>query len=362
VTETAARAPGKLFVSGEYVVLMGAPAVIAAVDRHAEVRVTRSEKPGPLVVRSLAEGTSWEAPVARNEMPGGDAGAVLAALHAVAERAEVPAHLGTEVVVDSRPFLVGERKLGLGRSSATLVAAVAAFLATRGRPTREGILERALAANALFQEGRGSGADLAAAVHGGVVEVCRQDAGLRVQSRALPRGVHLVAGWTGESAPTGLLLARFAAAAAREPMSLGPLREVARRAADAVERGDAQGLADAVDRSAQVAKAVNNLVMWACLVADHEGLALAKRYGLDTEKLRKALLISSAANNALANWGHQTMAWAEDDMAIVAEMAADCGIALAESAAQAARVRSAWQEAGIVPLAIAIAPDGVTGG
>ena len=42
--------------------------------------------------------------------------------------------------------------------------------------------------------------------------------------------------------------------------------------------------------------------------------------------------------------------------------AGDCGIALAASAAQAARVRSAWQEAGIVPLAIAIAPDGVTGG
>jgi len=331
VTETAARAPGKLFVSGEYVVLMGAPAVIAAVDRHAEVRVTRSEKPGPLVVRSLAEGTSWEAPVARNEMPGGDAGAVLAALHAVAERAEVPAHLGAEVVVDSRPFLVGERKLGLGRSSATLVAAVAACLATRGRPTREGILERALAANALFQEGRGSGADLAAAVHGGVVEVCRQDAGLRVQSRALPRGVHLVAGWTGESAPTGLLLARFAAAAAREPMSLGPLREVARRAADAVERGDAQGLADAVDRSADLLERLGSEVDIPIVTpALRRLVATARRVG--------AVAKPSGAG------------------------AGDCGIALAESAAQAARVRSAWQEAGIVPLAIAIAPDGVTGG
>jgi 3-hydroxyisobutyrate dehydrogenase-like beta-hydroxyacid dehydrogenase len=80
--------------------------------------------------------------------------------------------------------------------------------------------------------------------------------------------------------------------------------------------------------SAQVAKAVNNLIMWACLVADHEGLALADRYGLDVEKLRQALLMSSAANNALANWGTQTMAWADDDMAIVAEMAADCGVAL----------------------------------
>src|SRR5437870_66078 len=181
LTEAAARAPGKLFLSGEYVVLMGAPAVIAAIDRYAEVRVTLGEKPGPLVVRSLAEGTSWEAPVARNEMPGGDAGVVLAALHAVAERGGVPAHLGAEVVVDSRPFLVGERKLGLGRSSATLAAAVAAFLATRGRPTRDGILERALAANALFQVGRGSGADPAPAVHGGGWARSRS---LRVPARA----------------------------------------------------------------------------------------------------------------------------------------------------------------------------------
>ena len=83
--------------------------------------------------------------------------------------------------------------------------------------------------------------------------------------------------------------------------------------------------------SAQVAKAVNNLIMWACLVADHEGLALAQRYGVDIEHLRQGLLMSSAANNALGNWGRQTMAWAEDDMAIVAEMAADCGIALPQA-------------------------------
>ena len=83
--------------------------------------------------------------------------------------------------------------------------------------------------------------------------------------------------------------------------------------------------------SAQVAKAANNLILWACLVADHEALALAHRYGLDVDMLRKALGISSASNDALAKWGTQTMAWAEDDMAIVAEMAADCGIALAQA-------------------------------
>ena len=83
--------------------------------------------------------------------------------------------------------------------------------------------------------------------------------------------------------------------------------------------------------SAQVAKAVNNLIMWACLVADHEGLALAQRYGVDVEMLRRALDLSSAANAALAKWGTQTMAWAEDDMAIVAEMAAECGLSLPQA-------------------------------
>jgi 3-hydroxyisobutyrate dehydrogenase len=84
--------------------------------------------------------------------------------------------------------------------------------------------------------------------------------------------------------------------------------------------------------SAQVAKAVNNLIMWACLVADHEGLALASRYGVDVNMLRRALSLSSAANSALEKWGTQTMAWAEDDMAIVAEMAAECGLKLPQAA------------------------------
>ena len=83
--------------------------------------------------------------------------------------------------------------------------------------------------------------------------------------------------------------------------------------------------------TAQVAKAANNLILWACLVADHEALALAQHYGADVEALRKSLLISSCANGPLEKWGTQTMAWAEDDMAIVAEMAAEAGIALPQA-------------------------------
>lgn len=83
--------------------------------------------------------------------------------------------------------------------------------------------------------------------------------------------------------------------------------------------------------SAQVAKAANNLIMWACLIANHEALALAKRYGLDVEALRKTLLTSSCSNKPLGKWGLQTMAWAEDDLVIVQEMAAECGISLPQA-------------------------------
>jgi 3-hydroxyisobutyrate dehydrogenase len=82
----------------------------------------------------------------------------------------------------------------------------------------------------------------------------------------------------------------------------------------------------------QVAKAVNNLILWACLVADHEGLALAQRYNLDIDVLRKALAMSSAANHALDNWNNQTMAWAEDDMRIVSDMAVNVGMGLPQAA------------------------------
>ncbi|MEP7070686.1 MAG: NAD(P)-dependent oxidoreductase [Usitatibacter sp.] len=81
----------------------------------------------------------------------------------------------------------------------------------------------------------------------------------------------------------------------------------------------------------QVAKATNNMVMWSCLIATHEALALAQRHGMDTDMLREALKMSSADNYVLRTWGTNTMAWAEDDMEIVQQMAADRGMALPQA-------------------------------
>src|SRR5581483_9126460 len=109
--------------------------------------------------------------------------------------------------------------------------------------------------NALLQNGHGSGADVAAAVHGGVVEVRRAETGLEVAPRRLPEGLHLLAGWTGTAA-TGALLARFAARPQSKAPALAALGAVAAAAADAVVRGDAQALLAAVDRTTPLLEAL----------------------------------------------------------------------------------------------------------
>jgi 3-hydroxyisobutyrate dehydrogenase len=62
---------------------------------------------------------------------------------------------------------------------------------------------------------------------------------------------------------------------------------------------------------------VNNLILWACISANHEASRLAKALNVDFERLRTALLDSSAGNWALQTRPEeQPMPWAEKDMRI----------------------------------------------
>lgn len=181
------------------------------------------------------------------------------------------------------------------------------------RELRELLSERGL----LGHTARGTIIAILSTVHPGTVRDLARD--------AAPLGVHIVdstvcrGGWAADE---GTLLS-FVAGSAEVVARLRPV--LAAYSSDIIPTGDVG--------SAQVAKAVNNMIMWACLVADHEGLALAHRYGLDVEMLRNALLTTHSTNGALENWGKQTMAWADDDMEIVAAMAKECGITLRQAAA-----------------------------
>ena len=76
--------------------------------------------------------------------------------------------------------------------------------------------------------------------------------------------------------------------------------------------------------SGQVGKIVNNLILWACLLASKEGLLLARSQGLDLRILRDALLLSSADNFALHEWDRvsgQPKWWDQKDLKGVLELA-----------------------------------------
>jgi len=146
---------------------------------------------------------------------------------------------------------------------------------------------------------------------------------LELAGMGAKRGVHVVDSTVcrgGKAADEGTLLS-FVGGEAAVVERLRPV--IACYSADIAHTGPVG--------TAQVAKAANNMIMWSCLIANHEALALAQRYGMDPEKLRETLLMSSADNYVLRNWKVNTMAWAEDDMEIVQAMAAEKGVGLAQA-------------------------------
>lgn len=144
-----------------------------------------------------------------------------------------------------------------------------------------------------------------------------------LSDRVRPFGLHLLDATLcrgGHAADEGTLLS-FVAGTADQVERLTPI--LACFCTDIVPTGTLG--------SAQVAKAANNLLMWACLVANHEALALAKRWGVDVDALRAALLKTGARNGVLQRWGTSTMTWADDDLEIIQRMADDVGIALPQA-------------------------------
>lgn len=312
-----ASAPGKLFLAGEYVVLRGAPALVAAIDRRVLLRFD-PEGDG-LVIESVAESRTCRVADPAAVRDDGDVGAVLAAARATGVAAG-------SVVVDSASFLADGRKLGLGRSAATVTAAAAAFLAADREWTKALVRSAALVANADLQQGLGSGADVAAAVHGGIVEVRRTAGDLVVAPCELPADLHLVVGWSGAGAATVPLLERFATAGSSPALSeLGTITE---EAVGALGGGDRDAFCDAVRRSAALL----------ARLGDELGIPIV------TPPLARLIEIAEAHGAAAKPSGAG---------------AGDCAIAFTRTSEEAEALRNAWAAAGFVPLRLAIAAEGV---
>ena len=97
-----------------------------------------------------------------------------------------------------------------------------------------------------------------------------------------------------------------------------------------------------------VAKAINNMLLWAALVADHEGLAIAEKHGVKPHTLIPALLKSSGTNWPLEKWQDMKLIpWAHKDMVILLEMADQAQVTAPLSGLLREQVKPLMQAAGI---------------
>lgn len=214
-----ASAPGKLVVSGEYAVLAGAPALVAAVDRRVTCSLVPRDRGGWRFVSTGFEGEQTLTKAAVFQAP---ADSVAGVVRRVIAEERAPAHV--EVRIDSTPCHLDGAKLGVG-SSAALVAALGAAFAVIGGDSPG--LATLVDIHKSFQGG-GSGLDVAAAVTGGVIRFQDQ----RIVPSRLP-DVHKAFVFVGTSTRTADLVARFDAwRGAANPPALERLIEAAVEVAD----------------------------------------------------------------------------------------------------------------------------------
>ncbi|WP_420095761.1 phosphomevalonate kinase [Brevibacterium sediminis] len=358
------RAPGKLFIAGEYAVVEpGQPAVLIAVDRCITVRLTESEGAGrihsseygqaPVVWRREDDGEH----IIVDERP---FDYVLSAISTVEElrsgRGASPRYFDLEISSELNDS--DGRKFGLGSSAAVTVATIAALdeFYRLGLTLTERFKLAVLATIAIST--KASGGDLAASTFGGWIRYsspdraalhahreahgvvsamsCSEWAGCSARRVTPPSSLDLLVGWTGSPASTEHLVTRVhtprertdessseSSPAAQKPR---PLVSFAAESHTLVDDLVAAFDADDAEASLTTIRSVRGLLR---RLSDSTGSLI------ETEALRDLCEIAethgAAAKPSGAGGG-------------------DCGIALAHPHTEAQTILSGWEAAGIRPL------------
>ena len=224
------RAPGKLMLAGEYAVLRGRPALVMAVDRYA---------------------------VASGRGAGDDATVFpeIAAAFAAAREEGLCDVDPREVRVDVRALQGdGARKLGLGSSAAACVAALGWACAHSGvalddeMRARVGLVARR---GHRAAQGGGSGVDVLASAHGGVIRVRLAGDGDPEVTRHPGMGaIAWAVLWTGTPARTSDMIARVEGFRGRDPKGFEAVMARVEEATEALDlalrKGDSREAVEAV--------------------------------------------------------------------------------------------------------------------
>jgi phosphomevalonate kinase len=351
------RAPGKLFIAGEYAVLEpGHPAVLVAVDRFVTVAVLPANHTTTLTSDSNGGAQIRCAHIDGRLIATGDSRTPQHFAYALAAATMVE-QLAIQMGCPSRHFdmkITGGdftdsagRKLGLGSSAATTVATVAALGAYYDLGLDRMDRFRLAMLATLAVNPNGSGADVAASAWGGWLAYTAPDrtrltahmaehgiasafrstwSGLSVQQLSPPRRARLLVGWTGEPQSTAPMIAQITNGDKQTPLFHKFLAD-----SDACVRHliDAIAADDVVEVQHRVGQARQLL----------EGLDAALDIGIRTRRLdalcAAADLAGVAAKPSGAGGG-------------------DCGIAIIDRnrPEPAVELTRSWLAAGIEPIAL----------
>ncbi|MBI2675261.1 MAG: phosphomevalonate kinase [Candidatus Aenigmarchaeota archaeon] len=237
-------APGKLFLAGEWAVLeTGNPGIVAAVDRRVFAEV--EERQGNILIdlpdfgiEGIEAAFDGKSIIYKSEVPD-EQKKKLAFIKAAIEAA-------LQYLGPWRPFRIKSygkdmeaeidgvrKKIGFGSSAAAVVACMAAVLRFNGmeirsKEAKDVICKLSAIAHYLAQGKVGSGFDVAASTYGGIfvyqrfdpdwlLERIRLNEGMRpivnsiwpsfsIEPLARIEGMHLLIGWTKESADTAEMI------------------------------------------------------------------------------------------------------------------------------------------------------------
>lgn len=311
-------------IAGEYAVLRGGVAIVAAVSTRASVKWWRGSPPAHDDGRRAVDDSRGK-------------GALPPEL--VLTRRVAEARLGplpdVMLELDTTALRQGDKKYGLGSSAAAAAATALAVMDAHGRAGEPGARRLALE---LAYEGhravapRGSGVDVASACLGGWVRFRRDGADIaEASSVELPPSLVPVLLWTGSPARTSELVAQVDALEARDPSAHGTalarIREAAEAFAAALGRDDAAAIA-AIDAHGEAMAALGRAA-GAPIVTP----ALARAAEL-------ARSVGGAAKPSGAGGG-------------------DIAIALVPSAAAAHALRERAEAEGLTPLSATLGDEGV---
>lgn len=275
-----ASAPGKLVVLGEYAVLTGAEALVMAVNRRCQVEI---RSVGAAQSRLLTRTPDAQEYTFAPAEPSG-----LALVDTVRfGLAGQPLSRPFDAVLDSSAFFAQSGpKLGLGSSAAVLTAWAGALQAYENKDVSALTLMQLVTLHRRLQGGRGSGIDVAAALHGGLLSF-RLESGDPVQAGSvrLPNSVGFAGIFAGKSATTSDFVGRFGDWRRAQPQAaeqlLGQLADVSAGGCDAVRAADADAFLAAVAEYGVLLDALGKALRCDVLTPEHRRIAaLAERFAV----------------------------------------------------------------------------------